>query len=60
MAVVVAEFFSIIGVDMTPPETISELIPYLLTVLIGVILVAMVFKIICELAMGIMDWRRLR
>lgn len=60
MAVIVAEFFNIIGVDVTPPETIAELIPYLLTVIVGVILVAMVFKIIYELAMGIMDWRRLR
>lgn len=60
MAVVVAEFFNIIGVDVVPPDTISELIPYLLTVIVGVILVAMVFKIIYELAMGIMDWRRLR
>lgn len=60
MAVVVAEFFNIIGVDVMPPDTISELIPYLLTVIVGVILVAMVFKIIYELAMGIMDWRRLR
>lgn len=60
MAVVVAEFFNIIGVDVMPPDTISELIPYLLTVIVGVILVSMVFKIIYELAMGIMDWRRLR
>lgn len=60
MALVVAEFFNIIGVSVTPPETIAELIPYLLTVVVGVILVAMVFKIIYELAMGIMDWRRLR
>ena len=60
MAVVVAEFFNIIGVDVMPPDTISELIPYLLTVIVGVILVAMVFKIIYELARGIMDWRRLR
>ena len=32
MASVVAEFFQITGVDITPPTTMAELIPYLLTV----------------------------
>jgi len=32
MASVVAEFFQITGVDIVPPTTMAELIPYLLTV----------------------------
>ena len=39
MAAVVAEFFGIVGVDMLPPSNLAELIPYLLTVLVGVALV---------------------
>lgn len=46
MAAVVAEFFQVIGVDMVPPSTMAELIPYLLTVVVGVFLVAMVFKVV--------------
>ena len=46
MVQIVAEFFGIIGVDMVPPSTFSELIPYLLTVFVGMILVLSVFKII--------------
>lgn len=46
MASTIAEFFAIIGVDITPPSTLGELIPYLLTVFVGVCLVQMVFHVI--------------
>ena len=46
MAVAVAEFFNIIGVSVTPPATMAELIPYLLVVYIGVFLVAQVFRLL--------------
>ncbi|MCX4372908.1 MAG: hypothetical protein OSJ58_14005 [Dysosmobacter sp.] len=58
MASVVAEFFGIIGVDMLPPDNLAELIPYLLTVLIGVVLVSTVFRVLGRLAEAILDLRR--
>ncbi len=58
MAAVVANFFSIVGVDMVPPETLAELIPYLLTVFVGLALVSGVFQVIGKLAEIIMDFRR--
>lgn len=58
MAEIVAEFFGVIGEDMIPPDNLAELIPYLLTVLIGVALVSTVFRVIGRLAEVIMDFRR--
>lgn len=58
MASVVAEFFGIIGVDMLPPDNLAELIPYLLTVFVGVVLVSTVFWVIGRLAEAILDLRR--
>ena len=58
MAPLVAEFFSVIGVDMLPPDNLSELIPYLLTVFIGVALVSAVFRVLGRLAEVVMDFRR--
>ena len=58
MAEIVAEFFGVIGEDMIPPDNLAELIPYLLTVLIGVALVSTVFRVIGRLAEVVMDFRR--
>lgn len=58
MAAVVAEFFQIMGVDMAPPETLAELIPYLLTVAVAVFLVSAVFGVIGKLAEVISNFRR--
>lgn len=58
MAAVVANFFSVLGVDSVPPDTLAELIPYLLTVVVGVALVSGVFRVIGKLAEIIMDFRR--
>ena len=60
MAGLVAEFFSIIGVDMLPPQTLAELIPYLLEIVVGVALVSGVFGVIGKLAQMIMDFTRWR
>lgn len=60
MAAVVAEFFSIIGVDSTPPSTLAELIPYLLEVVVGVVIVSGVFAVIGKIAEAVtvfMRWR---
>ena len=58
MAQIVAEFFGIIGVDMLPPDNLAELIPYLLTVLVGVVIVSTVFRVIGRLAEAVLDIRR--
>lgn len=58
MAAVIAEFFGIIGVDMAVPVTMSELIPWLLTVWIGVVLVSGVFRVFGKLAELFLNWRR--
>lgn len=41
---VVAEFFGVWGVDMTPPATFSELMPWFFQVMLGIILIFIVFK----------------
>ena len=58
MAAVVAEFFGIVGVDMLTPSNLAELIPYLLTILVGVALVSGVFRVIGRLVELLMDFRR--
>lgn len=60
MADAVTEFFMITGLDMVPPETFAELIPYLLSVLIGVSLVSCIFGIFGKLIGLIMDFTRWR
>ena len=58
MAALVAEFFGIVGVDMAPPSNLAELIPYLLTVVVGVALVSGVFGVIGKLAEVLLNFRR--
>lgn len=57
MAEVVSEFFLIVGSEV-PPDNLAELIPYLLTVQVGIALVSGVFRVIGRLAEAIMDFRR--
>ena len=42
----VAEFFGIIGLDVIPPTTFGELVPYLLQVGVGLILAGMTFRLV--------------
>ena len=58
MASVVAEFFQITGVDAVPPANMAELIPYLLTVFIGIVLGVCVFRIVGVIAAALVNWRR--
>lgn len=58
MAAVVAEFFQIVGVDVVPPTSMAELIPYLLTVFIGIVLVIGVLRIVAAVASALVNWRR--
>jgi len=60
MAAVVAEFFSIIGVDAVPPSTLAELIPYVLEIVVGVALVSGVFAVVGKIAEVITDFMRWR
>ena len=50
MAVIVSEFFGIIGVDHAAPATMSELIPWLVQIIVGIFLVSAVFGLIGNLA----------
>ena len=58
VASVVAEFFQITGVDAVPPTNMAELIPYLLTVFISIVLVVAVFRIVGAIAAALINWRR--
>jgi hypothetical protein len=58
MAQVVAQFFNIIAPDMTPPSNMMELIPYLLTVTVGVFLVAAVFRMITAIVVELFRMRK--
>lgn len=55
MALIVAEFFNIIGIDAVTPSNMAELIPYLLTVFVGVFLVSAVFRLIGGLFAMMLD-----
>ena len=58
MAEVVSEFFTVVWMDMIPPDNLSELIPYLLSVFVSVAMVSAVFRVIGRLAEAIIDFRR--
>ena len=58
MAAVVAEFFGIMGLSQTAPQTLGELIPYLITVFAAVALVSGAFRVIGRLVELLMDFRR--
>ena len=58
MALIVAQFFMLIGLDMVPPSNMAELIPYLLTFFVGVVLVSGVFRVLGKLADLLIGWRR--
>lgn len=60
MAAIVSEFFGISGVDMVPPETFGELIPWLLQVIVAVVLVLAVFKMISAIVQVFCNWRIFR
>ena len=58
MATIIAEFFQIIGADVVPTTNMAELIPYLLTVFVGVVLVVCVFRLVAAIAAALVNWRR--
>lgn len=58
MAEVVAQFFAIIGPNVAMPTNMQELIPYLLTVFIGIVLVVCAFRLVGAVASALVNWRR--
>lgn len=59
MGQIVAEFFNVIGPSITPPTNMVELIPYLVTVFIGIFVVALTFKLFIAIASAIVNgWRK--
>ncbi len=59
MAAVVAQFFGVIGLDSIPPTNMAELIPYLITLAVGMFLVAQVYRLIAAIFRGLFSIRRL-
>lgn len=58
MALIVSEFFGIIGVSQTPPSNMAELIPYILTIVVGLCLVSAVFRTIAKIGDWVLNFRR--
>lgn len=58
MALVVAQFLGVIGVDFTPPTNMAELIPYLITIAIGAFLVGQIFRLISSIIRAMFSIRR--
>lgn len=58
MGAAAAEFFNIIGSGVEPPTNMLELIPYLLTVFVSIVLVVCAFRLIGAVAAAIVNWRR--
>lgn len=58
MGPVVAEFFQIVGITAGTPINMAELIPYLLTVFVSIVLVVCVFRIVGAVAAALVNWRR--
>ena len=58
MAQAVSKFFGILGEDVTAPTNMQELIPYLLTVFVSIVLVVCAFRLIAAVASAIVNWRK--
>ena len=58
MASAITEFFGLVGLAETPPETLGELIPYLFQFVAGTALVSGVFAAVGKIGSVFMDFRR--
>lgn len=58
MLEVVNEFLAIVGVDIIPPSNLAELIPYLISIFIGLILVLAVFRVFTAVLEGFFTFIR--
>lgn len=52
MIQVVLEFLGVVGVDVIPPTNLAELIPYLVSVFVGLLLVLAVFRSFTSILTG--------
>lgn len=60
MATVVSEFLQVMDINSMPPQTLSELIPYILNVEVGIALVSGAFGVFGRLLSIILDMTRWR
>ncbi len=58
MAEVVSTFFEINGLNELPPQTLAELIPWLVKIVVAVALVSGVFRVIGKLTEIFTNFRR--
>ena len=58
MGAAIAEFFMIIGPEVTPPTNMVELIPYLLQIFVGVFLVSAMFRVFGKIGDWVLNFRR--
>lgn len=58
MAEIVSQFFLISGLNEVAPETLADLIPWLVKVFVAVALVSGVFRVIGKLAEIFVNYRR--
>lgn len=58
MAELISDFFGLVGLTETPPETLAELIPYLFHFVVGVALVSGVFAAVGKIGSVFMNFRR--
>lgn len=49
MIVLIQDFFGLVGLSPIPPQTMAELIPYLLHVFVGLALVTAVFRVVATI-----------
>lgn len=58
MAELISEFFGLVGMAETPPETLAELLPYIFHFVVGVALVSGVFAAVGKIGSVFMNFRR--
>lgn len=58
MVELVMQFFQLSGMTETPPSTLGELIPYLVTLAVALVLVSGVFAAIGRLFVALWEFRR--
>lgn len=58
MAEVVSNFFLVNGLNEIPPQTLAELIPWLIKVVVAVALVSGVFRVLGKLTEIFTNFRR--
>lgn len=57
MLVLISEFFGIIGLDVTPPVDFASLMPWLITIFLGIAMIAFIFKMFAAIVRAICGQR---